>query len=93
MTQTDIFSYHNTTNSSGKELVEAEQKAYSQEAKVLRCFLYGEFTALEIAEQTGFHESSSRRSVTNLATKGMLIKTDKQKIGKYGKPNYIYKLK
>ncbi len=94
MTQTDIFSYHNTTNSSGKELVEAEQKAYTQEQQVFRCFLLGgELTALEVAEHLQMHESSARRSVTNLANKGMLIKTDRQKIGKYGKMNYLYKLK
>lgn len=87
------LSFFNTSNESGKELEQSESKAYSQEAKVLRCFLYGNFTALEIAEKLDLHESSARRCCTNLATKGLLIKTNEQRIGKYGKRNYIFKLK
>jgi len=89
----DLFSFYNTDNSSGKELEQAEAKSYTQEQKALKCFLYGKKTALEIADALGLHESSARRSVTTLFKKGLLIKTNEQKLERYGKRNYYYSLK
>lgn len=87
------LSFFNTPNLKEKELEQEEKTAFSQERKVLRCFLYSARTALEVAEELNMHESSCRRSVTTLFNKGLLIKTNEQKIGKYGKKNYLYKLK
>ncbi len=76
-----------------EKLPEYEQKAHNQEQLILRQFLYGQFTALEISERLSLHESSARRACHVLCKKGLIIRTDEQRIGKYGKPNYVYKIK
>jgi len=91
------MSYYNTTNLTGTELDDSHEKAQRQEYVVLGIFqrhkeltasdAWSYYTARKRAPLT-----SIRRSITNLTTDGHLKKTDRQKIGMYGKPEYIYEL-
>ena len=91
------MSYYNTTNLTGTELDDSHEKSQRQEYIVLGIFqrhkeltasdAWSYYTARKRAPLT-----SIRRSITNLTTDGHLKKTDRQKIGMYGKPEYIYKL-
>ena len=87
------FSFHNTISES-KDLPKFERKAYTQEQVILAHFVSTgvKHTALECADTLHIHESSARRSVTNLFKRGFLRKTDQQKVERYGKKNYFYEL-
>lgn len=91
------MSYYNTNNLEGAELKEAHKNAESQQVIILRIFqrhkrltasdAWSYFTAKKRVPLT-----SIRRGITNLAKDGLLEKTTKQKIGMYGKPEYVYQL-
>lgn len=90
--QTDLF--YNTTNETNPVLSQYKAQAATQEEKVLEYYQrHKGATALQVAEILGMHESSCRRSVTNLTKKGFLVKTNIKIAGKYGKPNYIYEMR
>ena len=98
------MTYFNTTHTLGKQLVEYEQTADSQEERILRFFLAmypQKYTASDVWRQC-FRESSCiynrtpltsvRRAITNLYNAGDLVKTDNQKTGVYGRPEYFWKI-
>jgi len=91
-------SYHNTTDSSGQTLIEYNQKAETQEQKILQFFQENRgsfFTPSEIHEYTYSRNTpltSIRRAISNLTRQGFLIKTTEQRQGYYDRPEYIWRL-
>lgn len=89
--------YFNTTKLSKEKLIEANAEALDQEVAILEIFKKNSplspSDAWRIFERNyrSILLTSVRRSVTNLTTKGYLIKTSVQKIGVYKKPEYVWK--
>ena len=91
--------YFNTTNLNGKELEGEKANATSQQEFILSLF-YGkkdEYTASEMWKAylscgKRCPITSVRRALTNLTSDGKLEKTNVQRIGIYGKPEYVYQL-
>jgi hypothetical protein len=98
------MSYYNTTHVLGKKLHEYTEKAKCQEEKILRLFMAyptHKYTASHVwmisfkqnlAIRATVPLTSVRRALTNLYNAGYIIKTDKQAIGEYGRPEYYWKL-
>lgn len=98
--------YYDTTRVSDDDHKEFTIKASKQVSKILKHFIENpdkEFTPSQIWQQL-FDEStpitSCRRAITNLTKPNKnnnfnppLIKTDNQKDGLYGRPEYTWKLK
>ena len=92
-----VSSYHNTTRERGRALRQFEEKARSQDSRILRFFqtyLFGEFTPEEVRKHTSLDcpLTSVRRSMTNLTKVGRLIKTGRQEESSYGRPAYCWRL-
>ena len=89
-------SFYNTTGSTGEQLKLFEQQAQNQEARVRSAFQQvGWMTPSECWKQF-FPEcpiTSVRRAMTNLTEEGWLVKTDLQKAGPWGKPEYVWRRK
>jgi len=91
-------SYHNTTDSSGQTLIEYNQKAQSQEEKILQFFqehALAEYSPSEVHEYTYSRNTpltSIRRAISNLTRQGFLVKTTAQTKGYYGKLEYKWRL-
>jgi len=90
------MSFYNTINVSGQQLIDYEESAQTQEEQILKIFLrhskvsFAWFEIKNILNE--IPEISIKRSITNLKTKGKLIKTTDKVTGSYGKPCYKYKL-
>ena len=90
------MTYHNTTHSTGKKLGEYRAKAMTQEDKILQWFDKNYLSGWTPSEIQYFvlpdaPLTSARRGMTNLTNEGKLIKTDRQKKGRYGRPEYTWK--
>ena len=92
-------SFHNTTGAKGCQLEGYEHKAQNQEDVILRFFkenkiMYTPSQALNwLRDDLGNPPLTSiRRAMSNLSTRGLLVKTDKQHTGPYGRPEYYWKL-
>ena len=90
--------YHNTTESLGPELRKYQEKAKSQEKRIL-AFLKHDYTRAitpSCAVRWIFKDSvpitSVRRALTNLTNAGELVKTTAQTKGPYGRPEFIWEL-
>lgn len=97
MEQTQM-NFFNTSSLHGKELRQAISAASKQDDKILIYFENNpgkEFSPSQIW-QVIFDEAtpltSCRRSITTLTKKGLLIKTDSQSTGPYGRPENKWKL-
>lgn len=96
--QIDLFShsYHNTTDSKGKELDIYEGKAKAIEKKVYELFLANPDTGMNwsevMAKMGKVNESSLKRSLTNLKNRFLLIKTSEMVLSSEGAPAHRYKL-
>jgi hypothetical protein len=95
--QTEM-NFFNTSSLTGVDLRRAISSASKQDDKILIYFKNKpgkEFTPSQIW-QVIFDEStpltSCRRSMSVLTRKGMLIKTDSQSIGPFGRPENKWKL-
>lgn len=93
--------YHNTTDSSGNQLEQYEQKAVTQEQRVLHFFEANpgrSFTPSEVLSYAFSHllprppVTSVRRAMSNLTAPGKLEKTTEQRQGPYGRPEYAWRL-
>lgn len=91
--------YHNTTAQAGAILVTYAEKAKTQDEEVLEIFKrYSKLTASEAfrwyqdEHSTDVPLTSIRRAISNLSKEGALTKTDDQRTGIYGRPEYVYKL-
>jgi len=91
------MTFYNTTNEKGDQLKTSEQKTKTQDDIVMDFFQANRahrFTpnnvqalALPDAPLT-----SVRRSITNMTEDGLLEKTDTKREGRYGMPNYCWRL-
>jgi len=92
-------SYHNTTGQTGTTLNLFEQKAQSQEEKILSFMRYIQTWATPevIHSQVASDRTpitSTRRAITNLYKKGLLIKSDSADgTGLYGRPVHRWRAK
>ena len=87
--------FYNTIKFGKSKLEKEISNAKNQEEKILLIFnKKKELTPSEVWEYLmQYPLTSIRRAMTNLTDQGRLIKTSTQKIGYYGKPNYVWKLK
>ncbi len=98
-----VTSYHNTTDSVQPDLGKYEKKAKSQEDQILEWF---KTDAALAGVGKGFSPSvikailflntapltSIRRAMTNLTNRGELVKSDRQRKGPFGRPEYEWRL-
>jgi len=90
--------YHNTTESTGSELLEYEDKALRQEKRILAFLKLDSNRAItpSTACRWIFKDSvpitSVRRALTNLTNSGEIVKTNVQTRGPYGRPEFIWEL-
>jgi hypothetical protein len=91
------MSYFNTTNLTGEHLKEAAEKCLSQDKRIMAFFAKKKksYTPFEIQKVClpNAPITSVRRSLTNLTSDGLLIKTIEKNIGNYGRPNYKWRAK
>ena len=92
------MTFYNTIKESGKTLSKSKAKAKTQENVIIDIFKANPnklYTADDIMAVSGLNcpLTSIRRGITNLLNEDSLIKTDKMKIGRYGKLTHCYKLK
>jgi hypothetical protein len=95
------MSFYNSTNESGKDLIDYTDANIKQDAKILAMFNhtkipmtpYMMLEALYEADTDGVYLITSiRRSMTDLSDNFMLVKMDKKKVEVYGRPNHYWKL-
>lgn len=86
--------FYNTIYLKQTELEKEIKNAKNQEEKIMVIFKQKkELTPSEVWEHLmEYPLTSIRRAMTNLTEQGRLTKTSIQKIGYYGKPNYVWKL-
>lgn len=92
--QTEI-DFFNTINSVGSELKKFESDARTQEETVYSLFCEKRIAMAWFQVQSfleDMNRESLKRSLTNLKTKGKLIKTKNKVTGTAGKPCYQYML-
>lgn len=89
--------FYNTTNLTGDLLEEAEKLTAKQDRLIYQMFLNQPeryFTSHEVEDiLVKYPRSSITRSMNTLTNSGLIIKTEKQVIGKYGKFVYTWKLR
>lgn len=90
--------YHNTTHLTGAELQDSTQKAETQTEKVLRFFKVHsgyKYPPSFVHNVIGGNSplTSTRRALSDLTKKGELEKTEHKRVGAYGKPEYMWRLK
>ena len=91
-------SYYNTTSEAGQKLLNYNKQAQSQNEVILSFFRLAknrnkEFTPMEVSEKTKILFTSVRRALSWLTDTRKLVKTENKKQGKFGRPNYTWKLK
>jgi hypothetical protein len=92
------MSYYNTTSLIGGNLLKEIKSAKTQEDKITIFFKSRALSYLTPSDilRAVFDSStpltSIRRALTNLTRDKVLVKTDKQKIGSFGKPVYCWRL-
>ena len=97
-----IKSYYNTNKETGKELAQSEEKAMTQEKNIE--YIFYRFAdvkkmtpSLVWTVYTRDYNSNTpitsiRRAITNLTTRGVLVKSDNMKMGRHGKMNHCWEL-
>ena len=90
-------SFYNTTGLAGEQLERRIEQAQSQEERVQALFEAhpaARLTPFEVQDVALPNSpiTSVRRAITNLTSEGVLRKTDHQKEGPYGDPNYTWTL-
>jgi predicted ArsR family transcriptional regulator len=88
--------YHNTTHSTGVTLRTYEREAQSQQAAILAIYRARPGEALTPSQVWGLVNTrapltSIRRGITNLADAGLLVKTERQIEGPYGRPEHCWR--
>jgi transcription initiation factor IIE alpha subunit len=89
--------YYNTTNEEGDVLTKCREKALTQDDVILNVFKkVKDATPFEVWEaiyKTGvdYPITSIRRSINSLTNQDHIVKTNKKRDGKHGKPNYIWR--
>jgi len=90
--------YYNTTHEDSDTVEDYIKKAKGQELEILKFFKEHpkwHYTPFEVKRwiDTTAPITSIRRAISNLAKRGLLIKTDIKKKGIYGRNNCCWKLK
>ncbi len=90
--------YYNTTRVKGKQLAEYEGKAATQDDRILSYFRRHkdkQFTPSQVQSALVMNcpLTSVRRSMSTLTERGLLEKTDTQRQGPYGRPEYCWRLR
>ena len=91
------MSYYNTNNEEGSTLSCSRENTQNQEELILTIFnkedcLSPEEVLYVCNEDHNYPITSIRRAMTDLTSKGLLIKTNIFKKGKYGKMTHTWKL-
>ena len=88
--------YHNTTDSNNPDLGTYENKARSQEELILDWFNQGRAATPSMVCRIVFRNrvplTSVRRALSNLTKQFKLEKSDIQREGQYGRPEYVWRL-
>ena len=90
--------FYNTTEEDEAQLEISRAQVTGQERRVLELFKYGPATPFVLwGRYSREHDSvpitSIRRAITNLTKAGYLEKTERQVVERWGKSNYIWKVK
>ena len=90
------MTYHNTLAHEGDQLRDYEQKAMTQDDRILN-FFDGNRTGYtpSVVQKHALPNApltSVRRSMNTLTKQGKLIKTDEQRMGPYGRPETVWRL-
>ena len=87
--------FYDTFEIKRSDLQKEISNAKNQEEKILLIFnKKKELTPSEVWEYLmEYPLTSIRRAMTNLTEQGRLTKTSIQKLGYYGKPNYVWQIK
>jgi len=93
--------FWNTIGLKGKSLSKAIETCETQEAVIMELFVSKGKNGLTPVETHNLFEkhvsecplTSIRRALTNLTNKGLLVKTDAKRMGKYGMENYVWRLR
>lgn len=91
-------SYHNTTDLAGDELADATTAAATQEDLILTFYERnrgGLFTPSQVLDHLffalrGAPITSVRRAISNLTRRGLLVKTETKREGRYGRAEYCW---
>ena len=92
------MSYYNTTHQSGAQVLRYRRQAQTQDQQLLEFFeanprqLYTPSELLLFVFESAVPITSVRRAVSTLTERGQLVKTDRQKPGPYGRPEYAWRL-
>jgi hypothetical protein len=92
--------FFNTTNESGQLLRDSLEKSQKQGERVLHIFRMYDCRAMTPATVHAVYENiysktpitSIRRAMTDLTTKGYLIKTNEKALGCFGANNYKWRM-
>ena len=90
--------FYNTIHQTGDQLDLFKKNNVKQDDKIYTFFTENPdktFTPFEVQNEMKMRNvpiTSIRRAMNSLTRKGMLIKTDEQRLGEYGKVNYCWKL-
>ena len=94
-----MSNYYNTTNESGRTLKDYQNKAMSQDIRIMLFFKQNDRAQLCASQVMNmvFGDrtpiTSVRRSLNTLENNGVLIKAFAQRRGPYGRSEHCYKLK
>ena len=95
--QTKRGNFYNTINLEGATKFEAEQKALTQEQRILRFFIQcrpgGSMAPSAVHDRVFDKEillTSVRRAMSSLTKSGDLVKSHVMIIGPYGKPEHLW---
>jgi hypothetical protein len=86
--------HYNATNETGATLEQFVAHTYTQTDFIKLEFAVGrELSPSDVLKYLNhkYPITSIRRCITDLTAEGFLVKTDKKKIGIYGRPEYIWK--
>tara|TARA_Y100001951_G_scaffold98087_1_gene98513 strand:+ start:1232 stop:1519 length:288 start_codon:yes stop_codon:yes gene_type:complete len=92
------MTYYNTTKQKGEQLKASWKRTETQDKIIMEYFRrHGRATPSQVWLHFVEHEgkvpiTSIRRSITNLTSYNMLLKTEKKKEGIYGRPEYVWRL-
>ena len=95
-----ITSYYNTTKETPKELAISKVKAHTQEESIMDIFFDrglmnmtpSDIWHIYCEEFKNVPLTSIRRAITSLTNRYQLVKTDKMKMGLYGKLEHCWRL-
>ena len=89
------MTYYNTNSEEGPELIKSRMNTVKQETTIYLLFEDDSYLSPDMIDELLYNDypiTSIRRALTNLTDQGLLEKTDKMVMGKYGKKTHTWKL-